>query len=178
MPRISSMPFSLQVRPGVATDAHALAALAIQVWLDTYATDGVNDRLGRHVLDAFAPSGFAALAQDPDATLLVAQNDAYLVGYALLRFDAAQPLAQLGNTELCTLYVQERFTGAGVGTALLRQARTAVAERTGADALWLAVNTRNRRACGFYEKHGFSLRGRTWFVLGEDRHENHVLAVS
>ena len=171
------MPFSLQVRPAVATDAHALAALAIQVWLDTYATDGVNDLLGRHVLDAFTPSGFSALAQDPAAALLVAQNDAHLVGYALLRFDSAQPLALACNTELCTLYVQERFTRAGVGTALLEQARIMVRERSGAGAMWLAVNTRNQRACRFYEKHGFSLKGRTWFALGEDRHENHVFAV-
>jgi diamine N-acetyltransferase len=171
------MPFSLQVRPAVATDAHALAALAIQVWLDTYATDGVNDLLGRHVLDAFTPSGFAALAQDPAAALLVAQNDAHLVGYALLRFNAEQALAPASNTELCTLYVQERFTRTGIGTALLGQARTAVRQRTGADSLWLAVNTRNRRACRFYEKHGFNLKGQTWFTLGEDRHENHVLAV-
>jgi len=98
------MPFSLQLRSAAATDAHALAALAIQVWLDTYATDGVNELLGRHVLDAFTPSGFAALAQD----------------------------------------------AAG---------RTA------------------RSAGRFYEKPGFSLKGRTWFALGEDRHENHVFAV-
>ena len=173
------MPLSLQVRPAVATDAHALAALAIQVWLDTYATDGVNDLLGRHVLDAFTPSGFAALAQDQAAALLVAQNGAHLVGYALLRFDAAQPLAPApaSHTKLCTLYVQERFTRAGVGTALLAQTRATVRERTGADAVWLAVNTRNGRACRFYEKHGFSIKGQTWFVLGEDRHENHVLAL-
>ncbi|WP_454909457.1 N-acetyltransferase family protein [Variovorax gossypii] len=171
------MPLSLQVRHAVATDAHALAALAIQVWLDTYATDGVNDLLGRHVLDAFTPSGFATLAQDTAAALLVAQNDAHLVGYALLRFDAAQPLAPASNVELCTLYVQERFTRAGVGTALLEQVRATVKKRTGNDALWLSVNIRNRRACGFYEKHGFGLKGTTWFVLGEDRHENHVLAL-
>lgn len=171
------MPFPFQVRPALAADAHALAALAIQVWLDTYATAGVNDLLGRYVLDAFTPSGFAALAQDERAALLVAESDAHLAGYALVRFDAPQALAPASDVELRTLYVQAPFTRAGVGTALLARARATVRERSGGDALWLSVNTRNRRACGFYEKHGFARMGQTWFTLGEARHENHVLAL-
>lgn len=163
------------LRPALATDAHALAALSIQVWLSTYATDGVNDRLARHVLEAFTPPKFAALAEAPDTALLVAQAGMHLVGYALVRFGAAQALTPACDTELCTLYVQEAFTGTGVGTLLLRGAHAAAGERTGSDALWLSVNVRNRRACRFYEKQGFAIQGRTWFVLGEDRHENHVL---
>ncbi|MGJ7524155.1 N-acetyltransferase family protein [Variovorax sp. GB1P17] len=165
------------VRPAVASDAHTLAALAIQVWLSTYATEGVNDLLARYVLQEFTPSNFAALTEDANACLLVAEIDSYLVGYALVRFGAAQPLAPSAGAELCTLYVQEPFTGAGVGSALLREARASIRQRTGTGALWLLVNVKNRRACDFYEKHGFVEKGRTHFVLGEGRHENHVLAL-
>jgi ribosomal protein S18 acetylase RimI-like enzyme len=167
----------IAVRPAVEADAHTLAALAIQVWLGTYATEGVNDLLARYVLDAFTPSKFAALTKDADACLLVAEVDSYLVGYALLRFSAIQPLVPEADSELCTLYVQEPFTGAGVGSALLQKARASVRERTGTEALWLLVNVKNRRACGFYAKHGFVEKGLTHFVLGEGRHENHVLAL-
>lgn len=167
----------IAVRPAVAEDAHALAALAIQVWLGTYATEGVNDLLARYVLDAFTPSKFATLTQDTDARLLVAEIDNHLVGYALLRFGVAQPQVPAVDSELCTLYVQEPFTGSGVGSALLGAARASVRERTGAEALWLSVNVKNLRACEFYRKHGFVEMGRTHFVLGEGRHENHVLAL-
>lgn len=168
----------IAVRPAVATDARTLAALAIQVWLDTYATDGVSDLLARHVLGEFTPAKFAASIEDAGACLLVAEIDnRHLVGYALVRFGVAQPLVASTDTELCTLYVQEPFTGCGVGSALLGSVRAAVRERTGTDALWLAVNVRNRRACDFYEKHGLVEKGRTHFVLGEGRHENHVLAL-
>lgn len=164
------------VRPATAADAHTLAALAIQVWLDTYATDGVNDLLGRYVLSTFTPAAFAAWAEAPDAALRVAQVDGHLVGYALLQFNAAQPLAPHCDTELRTLYVQSPFTRSGVGSMLLREARSAAQAHTGNDGLWLTVNVKNQRACAFYEKHGLAVTGLTQFVLGEERHDNHVMA--
>jgi ribosomal protein S18 acetylase RimI-like enzyme len=164
----------ISVRPAVAADAHALAALSIQVWLSTY-TEGVSDLFARYVLTEFAPSNFLALVQAPDVSLLVAEVDANLVGYSLVRFGVPQPLVPACDSELGTLYVQEPFTRSGVGSALLRAARTAIRGRTGSDDLWLSVNVQNLRACSFYEKHGFVVKGRTWFVLGEGRYENHVL---
>lgn len=164
------------VRPATAADAHTLAALAIQVWLDTYATDGVNDLLGRYVLSTFTPAAFTAWAEAPDAALRVAQVDGHLVGYALLQFGAAQPLAPGCDTELRTLYVQSPFARSGVGSMLLREARSAAHARTGSDGLWLTVNVKNLHACAFYEKHGLTVTGLTQFVLGDGRHDNHVMA--
>jgi len=165
----------LITRPANAADAPALAALSIQVWLATYATEGVNDLLARYVLDQFTPAAFIAWTNDADTALIVAEADAHLVGYARLRFGARQALVPSASTELCTLYVQEPFTRSGVGSALLDKARATVRDRTGNDALWLTVNVQNQRACRFYEKHGFARKGTTWFALGEGRHENHVL---
>ncbi|HEX7866703.1 MAG TPA: GNAT family N-acetyltransferase [Variovorax sp.] len=164
------------IRPAIAADASALAALSIQVWLATYATEGVSDLLARHVLDQFTPARFVAWMEDADTALLVAEAHGHLVGYARLRFNTPQPLSRTTGTELCTLYVQEPFTRSGVGSALLGKAGDAVRERAGDDAMWLTVNVLNQRACNFYEKHGFVRKGTTWFVLGEGRHENHVLA--
>ena len=48
----------LHIRPPIAADAPALAALSIQVWLDTYATEGVSDLIARYVLDEFTPAAF------------------------------------------------------------------------------------------------------------------------
>lgn len=160
----------ISVRSAVAADAHTLAALSIQVWLSTY-TEGVSDLFARYVLSEFTPEKFLALVEAPDVSLLVAEVDALLVGYALVRSGVPQPLAPGADSELCTLYVQEPFTRSGVGSALLQAARA------GNDKLWLMVNARNPRACRFYEKHGFVVKGRTWFVLGEGRYENHVMGL-
>jgi ribosomal protein S18 acetylase RimI-like enzyme len=173
MPRSTS----LQIRPAIAADAPALAALSIQVWLGTYATEGVNELLARYVLDEFTPAAFVSLMNDSATALLVAETGGHLAGYARLHFGAPQELFPAASTELRTLYVQEPFTRSGVGSALLHEARATVHARTGNDALWLTVNVRNRRACAFYEKHGFTRKGTAWFALGDGRHENHVLGV-
>lgn len=168
----------LHIRPAIAADAPALAALSIQVWLSTYATEGVSELLARYVLDEFTPAAFVSWMSDPDTVLLVAEAGGHLAGYARLRFGAPQELFPAASTELCTLYVQEPFTRSGVGSALLREARSTVRGRTGNGALWLTVNVRNRRASAFYEKHGFTRKGTAWFTLGDGRHENQVLGVS
>jgi ribosomal protein S18 acetylase RimI-like enzyme len=167
----------LQIRPAIAGDAPALAALSIQVWLGTYATEGVNELLARYVLNEFTPAAFVSLMNDADTAVLVAETGGHLAGYARLRFGVPQELFPAASTELCTLYVQEPFTRSGVGSALLQEARATVHARTGNHALWLTVNVRNRRACAFYEKHGFTRKGTAWFTLGDGRHENHVLGV-
>lgn len=167
----------LHIRPAIAADAPALAALSIQVWLDTYATEGVSDLIARYVLDEFTPAAFVSWISDPSTAVFVAEADGLLVGYPRLRFGASQKLFPAADTELCTLYVQEPFTQAGVGSALLHEARAAVRSRTGSDALWLTVNVLNLRACAFYGKHGFVRTGTAWFTLGDARHENHVLGI-
>ena len=163
-------PPPISVRPARAAHAHTLAALSIQVWLATY-TEGVSDLFARYVMSEFTPEKFLALVNAPDVSLHIAEADDRLVGYALVRSGVPQPLVPEADSELCTLYVQEPFTRHGVGSALLRAARA------GNDGLWLMVNVQNLRACRFYEKHGFVVRGSTDFVLGEGRHRNHVLAM-
>lgn len=160
----------ISIRSARATDAHTLAALSIQVWLATY-TEGVSDLCARYVLSEFMPEKFLALLEAPNVSLHVAEVDDRLVGYSLVRSGVPQPLVPEADSELCKLYVQEPFTRHGVGSALLQSARA------GNDGLWLMVNVQNLRACSFYEKHGFVVRGSTDFVLGEDRHRNHVLAM-
>ena len=160
----------ISIRPARTADAHALAALSIQVWLTTY-TEGVSDLFARYVLSEFTPEKFLSLLNASDVSLHVAEVDERLVGYSLVRSGVPQPLVPEADSELCTLYVQEPFTRCGAGAALLQAAR-AVNGR-----LWLLVNVQNLRACRFYEKHGFVIRGSTDFVLGEGRHRNHVMAL-
>jgi ribosomal protein S18 acetylase RimI-like enzyme len=64
--------------------------------------------------------------------------------------------------------------GCGVGKSLL-QAAEAKARAHANTALWFTVNAKNARAISFYTHLGYTKIGTTYFVLGEGRHENHVL---
>ena len=165
---------SLQVRAGHLGDAGRLAVLGAQVWLHTYATDGVNDEIAQYVLSEFSAEKFSVLLRGPETCLLVAEYGGCLVGYACIKLGAACPHGAKSVAELGTLYVQEHFIGQGIGRLLLQAAETEALERA-ASPLWLTVNAKNARAIAFYARQGYANLGTTHFVLGKAHHENHVL---
>jgi len=168
------MRHSLQIRAGRASDASRLGVLAIQVWLHTYATDGITDEIAQYVRSELTVEKFSASLGDPDTCLLVAECGESLVGFAAVKFGASCPSDARAQVELQTLYVQEHFIGQGIGRSLLQAAEAGARSRSGS-SLWLTVNAQNARAIAFYVRQGYSKIGTTYFLLGEARHENHVL---
>ena len=164
------------IRLAQQADAKNLAALAIQVWLHTYALNGISTLLSDYVFAEFTEEKFQQLIAAPDKCILVAEVDAHLVGYARLNFNAARSDVSHTSTELATLYVQEHFTRRQIGTALLAACAQQARRRCGNPAFWLTVNHRNTRAITFYKKAGYTRHGTFFFEIGDERHENFVLA--
>jgi ribosomal protein S18 acetylase RimI-like enzyme len=164
------------IRPATGEDAQNLAALAIQVWLHTYATSGIRSSLAAYALTAFTQANFETLLQDPTHTVLLAEIEDHLVGYADLAFESPRVEVPDTRTELATLYVQEHFAGMGIGSSLLEACAAVARERCGSPDFWLSVYHGNARAIAFYRKHGFTTRGSFPFVFGGESHENFVLA--
>ena len=162
------------VRRGELRDAENLSALAIQVWLHTYATEGISSVVSRYVLSEFSAGKFEVALSEDSTAVLVAEVNESLVGYAKLTTGKLCPVATSSEVELATLYVQEHFVGTGVGRALLGQAEQWARHRTNS-SIWLAVNSKNSRAIAFYAKHGYTKLGITHFELGNEKHENLVL---
>ena len=168
------MRHSLQIRAGFPTDASRLSVLATQVWLHTYATEGITDEITTYVTSELSVEKFSASLCDPETLVILAEYGACLAGFAAVRFDVSCPVGATSTVELQTLYVQEYFIGRGVGRSLLLAAEAAAREKSGG-SLWLTVNAGNARAIAFYARQGYCRVGSTYFVLGEGRHENHVL---
>ena len=164
------------IRLAQPADAKNLAALAIQVWLHTYAYNGIRSLLSDYVFTEFTEEKFLQLIAAPDQCILVAEVNAHLVGYARLHFGAARSDVLHTSTELATLYVQEHFTRRQIGTALLAACAQQASQRCDNPAFWLTVNHQNTRAISFYEKLGYAKCGTFFFELGDERHENFVLA--
>jgi ribosomal protein S18 acetylase RimI-like enzyme len=168
------MRHSLRIRGGQPSDASHLAVLATQVWLHTYATNGITGEIAQYVLSELTPERHLALLEDPTTHLFLAEHNECLVGFAVVKLGAKCPTEVESSAELQTLYVQEHFAGQGVGKALLQAAEAKTREQSGRP-LWLTVNAKNARAIAFYERQAYSKVGTAYFVLGEGRHENHVL---
>lgn len=179
-------------RDAVADDALTLGVLATQVFLDTYATDGIRPPLAREVLAHCSTEATAVLLADRATQVIVAERDGHMIAFAQLRLGAPQPRvasdprvtsdvattgavedATTGAVELTRLYVHERFTGGGVGTALLRRAE-ARAARNGAPALWLTAWAGNHRARAFYARRGYDDLGATTYTFEGELFENRL----
>jgi diamine N-acetyltransferase len=167
----------LTLRQAEYGDGKTLAALAIQVWLHTYATDGISTLISNYVLSEFTAAKFEALMRQKNSVVFVAERARNLIGYAALSADANCPVKTTENVELRTLYTQAPFIGTGVGYSLLCCAeKWALQQRN--TGLWLTVNSKNIRAIAFYKKQGYQSRGTTHFQLGDEAHENLVLTLN
>ena len=111
-PRVAPKPVDTKLRPAVLEDALCLSVLAIQVFLDTYATEGIRPAIAREVMASCSERSFREAIGNEETKLLVAERLGHLIGFAQLTMDATHELAPKGNqAELLRLYVQEAFTG-------------------------------------------------------------------
>ena len=163
------------IRPAVPSDALCLGVLAMQVFLDTYATDGIRPEIAREVLGTYTPATYEALLARPDVTILVAERRGHLLGFAQTTLGTGQALVNASApAELDRLYVQEPFTGRSLGQRLLHAAEHDAAAR-GATLMWLSPWVHNHRARHFYAREGYADIGTTWFEIEGEQHENRVL---
>jgi len=167
---------AVTVRDAVDEDALCLSVLAMQVFLDTYATQGIRPAIAREALSGYSQAVFSQALADPRARLICAERAGHLVGFAHVTLGATQALAPAGaQAQLLRLYVQEAFTGQRVGALLLAQAEQ-VAREAGATVLWLTAWVHNHRALRFYGRRGYEDHGLTHFIFEGESHENRVFA--
>jgi ribosomal protein S18 acetylase RimI-like enzyme len=164
------------LRPAASADALCLAVLAIQVFLDTYATQGIRPALAREVLSTYSEAAFLAAITDPGTRIVVAELTGHLVGFAQITLGAVHESAPTGTqSELLRLYVQEPFTGQQLGTRLLNASEMLAADN-GASVLWLTPWVHNVRALNFYARRGYQDYGLTYFSFEGETHENRLYA--
>lgn len=157
-----------------ASDAECLAALALQVFFDTYALEGIRPPVARYALTELSAEAFAKRLADPSLRVLVAEVDRHRVGFALLALEAQSPVPGCPSAELATLYVSRHFARRGIGRGLLASAGELVQELSGKSGFWLSANAGNAGAIAFYRRLGFAEVGAFDFEIEGERHPNLV----
>ncbi|MCF5600754.1 GNAT family N-acetyltransferase [Pseudomonas syringae] len=168
---------AITLRHATPDDALCLSALGMQVFLDTYATQGIRESIAREALEAFAPHTFAQLlAEPPTLTIIVAEVRDHLIGFAQVELRTDHPILCDSNAaELQRLYVQERFTGRGAGRQLLEAAEQCATRRQ-ASLLWATVWSGNERALSFYPREGYEVKGFPRYEFQGETHGNSLFA--
>ncbi len=162
----------MTLRRARAQDAPRLAALARWVWLDSYATDGVEPRFLPYLDESFSPAAFERAVADPRQALWLQEEGAALQGFAQALRGAPAPVPSDAQVELTRLYVAPPCTGRGLGARLLHAAR----ETWPGEGLWLSVWVGNEGALRFYAREGGRHAGQTQFMLDGQAIANEVIA--
>ncbi|MFM5947954.1 MAG: GNAT family N-acetyltransferase [Novosphingobium sp.] len=166
-------PLDWSIRPAAAEDAAALAMVAQATFLEAYAAlTSVEDMLAHAEANNSKAAFEKALAEGAQVWIAEAEGTRAPLGFAMLTasgFEGAQP----GDIELRRIYVLDRCQGQGLAKALLD---TVVAASAGHTRLMLGVNRDNRRAQGFYRKHGFDIAGTRTFTVGATTYDDFIYA--
>jgi len=157
------------IRDANQQDCINLAVLSLQVWLDTYAIEGIRSEYSTYVLATFTESYFLELLENPDYRLLISETDNTLQGFVLVNLDSQFEDKEHGF-EIEKLYVHNKFTGQGVGRTLLAEV-----EHQFGSSFWLYTWVEND-SNHFYQHLGFRYIGQLNVDFSGMQIENNVYA--
>jgi ribosomal protein S18 acetylase RimI-like enzyme len=169
-----TMPPEFVYRRATVADALTLSTLAAQVFLDTYATNGINDALAREVATVYSAERFEHRLRDAAVELLLVTANGHTVGFVDMAMATECPVPGVHGVEVFRLYVQRPFLRRGLGRALIAKAEASARGR-GLDTLWLTAWAGNHGALAFYQSLGFRDIGVTVYFIDGVGHENRVL---
>lgn len=164
----------IEIRRAELSDVANLAVLKQQVWIATYAVQGIRTEFSNYVLSEFTMQKVSRSITDDNRVTFIAEIDNHCIGCIEIALNTECPVASVKAPEITILYVLERFLGRGIGKMLLDEASDAL-KRMNIDAVWLTVYYLNERAISFYEHNGFIEIGKAYFEMDGNRYENKVM---
>ncbi len=162
------------LRQATTGDALCLSVLATQVFLDTYATNGISVGLAKEALSVYTEDAFRARLGRKDVEIVVAERDECLIAFADMTSSTECPAPGVGGIEVSRLYVQAPFHGQGIGRELMAAAERRAREQ-GKSHVWLTAWSGNHRALAFYKRLKYQDAGVTEYIIEGKAYENRVL---
>ena len=170
----------MNVRTAGPADAAGLAELAAATFPLACPPGSSPEDISEFIAGQLSAERFAEYLDDPDRTILVAEDEDGMCGYTMLvrgetkDADVAAAITLRPTIELSKVYVLAGSHGRGISAPLVAATLDAAAQ-TGAAGIWLGVNDQNARAVRFYEKSGFRVVGAKTFQLGSRLEHDHVM---
>jgi ribosomal protein S18 acetylase RimI-like enzyme len=148
----------IEVRPGVADDALAIATVNVEAWNVAYRGLVPEEYSRARTVERRLPGWQRRLQPGSDQYTLVAVVEGEVCGHCTLSLPSRDKDESPGVAELASLYVSPRRQQMGVGSVLVAEAIVYLGVDWSELTLW--TFTENASARAFYEKHGFVADGR------------------
>ena len=168
----------VQLRPALAADAATLADLGARSFTHKFGYLYRSEDLEAFLAQSHSEAKVAAEIADPRLRIMLAVEDARLLGFCKLVMDCGWPQHARGRSviELKQLYTDPDLTGHGLGKALMDWALEE-AGAFGADEIQLSVWSENDGAQRFYTRYGFAKVADIHFMVGEQRDEEFLFTL-
>lgn len=164
---------TITLSPVTVDDAALVAELFATSFVETFGHLYAPENLALFMAE-LTPEAFAREIGDTGFRFQLAHIGSEVAGFAKVAPPGLPVHAPAATRELRQLYVLERFTGTGVGKALMDWV-VADAKAGGARHLQLSVYIDNHRARRFYERRGFKLIGPYTFMVGNHADEDLIM---
>jgi diamine N-acetyltransferase len=155
-------------------DAKNLLMLTIQVFLETYSSDGINDSISDYILKEFSLSNMVNNFYNNKCFIFIFEINNSLIGYSQVSLNSTDLYSGVTQAEIEKLYFLKKFHNYGYGTKLLKKTEEEILYRK-INFVWLSTWIENQKAIKFYHKNKYSDIGRMNFKLGNGNIENIIL---
>lgn len=165
----------IRFRAPVAADAPALAALARDTFVETFAHLYDPADLDSFLAEAKTPEALARWIANPSARIMLAEDGDQFAGYCIINLNSKLDYDGKGSrvADLDQLYMLSPWQGQGIAPRLMDWAIGAAREG-GAEHLILSVWQGNHKAQHFYRKYGFEEAGTAHFMVGRQRDDEFI----
>jgi len=161
------------IRKAKLEDACNIAMLKIQVWLHTYATDGIEPEYAEYLNAEITKEKTETIIINSKKQLFLAEKEGRIIACYQLDFDTSCPVNKIKEPELSVLYLSQHFHGRGIGRELLLHAEKEI-KKSGYSGIWLTAYHENRQAIDFYYRQNYLMKGKCFFEMGDSKYENWV----
>ena len=167
----------LTIRKATPADAEVLSALALKIFLDTFAAQNTPEDIALHAERSYSRDIQLAEINDPSLTYLLAEVDGLAVGFSMIGQPRSESCSKFeAPIELFRFYVDKEWHGKGIAKPMMNEC-VRIARELGGKTICLSVWLENPRAIRFYEKTGFRKEGTQPYVLGNDLQTDWVMAM-
>jgi ribosomal protein S18 acetylase RimI-like enzyme len=167
------------VKSAIAADANAIAQIAKETFALACPPSADANELEKYIDCNLNAERFNEFIASQSTYISCAFVNGEMAGFIVAVYDSpCVDIADLTATaEIQKLYIRPRFHGKEIAYNLMT---SAIAEVTkpGIEKIWLGVYSDNIRAKKFYSKFGFHVVGETYFIMGSERHLDHIMAIN
>lgn len=154
-----------KIHPGEIIE---LQEISKQTFSETFSNENTEENMLKYLDESFSLEKLMNEFNKENTEFYFATLFGKVIGYMKLNFGLSQTEIKEDKTlEIERIYTLKEFHGKQVGQMLLDTAMQ-VANRLGAEFIWLGVWEKNHRAISFYRKNGFVEFDKHIFKLGDD----------